>query len=125
MGVCVGLDLVDVETVRASIDAHGDRYLRRLYTDGERGECGRDARKLATRFAAKEATMKALGRGDEGLGWRSIEVRAGEGCLVDVVLHGSARELARQRGIQRLSLSVAVAGASAMALVTAEGSHEL
>jgi holo-[acyl-carrier protein] synthase len=61
MAVFVGLDLVDVESVDASIEAHGDRYLNRIYTEEERDECQMDTRKLATRFAAKEATMKAIG----------------------------------------------------------------
>ena len=61
MAVFVGSDLADVESVDASIDAHGDRYLSRIYTEEERDECRMDTRKLATRFAAKEATMKAIG----------------------------------------------------------------
>ncbi|HET9103107.1 MAG TPA: holo-ACP synthase [Solirubrobacteraceae bacterium] len=121
MAVCVGIDLVDVASVRASIDAHGDRYLNRIYTDEERDECGMDIKMLATRFAAKEATMKALGRSDEPLAWQSIEVRAQAGPGVALWLHGAARELARARGIARLSLSLGATGASVMALVIGEG----
>jgi holo-[acyl-carrier protein] synthase len=69
MAVFVGSDLADVESVDASIDAHGDRYLSRIYTEEERDEYRMDTRKLTTRFAAKEATMNALGGFDEPLPW--------------------------------------------------------
>ena len=120
MAVFVGLDLIDVESVDASIDAHGDRYLDRIYTEEERDECQMDTRKLATRFAAKEATMKALGRADEALPWRSIEVVERDGRGVGVVLHGPALALARRRGIEHLSLSLSGSGACAAAIVIGE-----
>lgn len=120
MAVFVGLDLVDVESVGASIDAHGDRYLNRIYTEEERDECEMDTRKLATRFAAKEATLKALGPTDEPVPWRSIEVVARHGRAMGVVLHGPALQLARRRGIEHLSLSLSGTGACAAAIVIGE-----
>jgi holo-[acyl-carrier protein] synthase len=120
MAVFVGFDLADVESVDTSLDAYGDRYLDRIYTEEERDECRMDTRKLATRFAAKEATMKALGRRDEALPWRSIEVVAGHGGAMGIVLHGPALELARRRGIEQLSLSTGAAGACAVAVVLGE-----
>jgi holo-[acyl-carrier protein] synthase len=117
MAVCVGFDLADVESVDASIDAHGDRYLSRIYTEKERDECRMDTRKLATRFAAKEATMKAL---DEPLPWRSIEVVARHGRVTELVLHGPALELARRRGIEHLSLSLSATRTCGAAVVIGE-----
>ncbi len=120
MPVHVGVDLVLVSTVRDSIEVHGDRYLRRIYTDGERNDCRGDAGELALRFAAKEAAMKALGREDEALPWRAIEVRAMDGRTPEVVLSGAATTLARARGIRSLSLSVTRSRGSAAAVVLAE-----
>lgn len=104
----------------ASIDAHGNRYLSWICTKEERDECWMDTRKLTTRFPAKEATMKALGRFDEPRPWRSIEVVARHGRGMELVLHGPALELARRRGIERLSLSLSATGACGAAIVTGE-----
>ena len=68
------MDLVRVDEVRDSLAAHGERYLERIYTEAERRECGSDPRCLAGRFAAKEATVKALGGGDGALPWDSIGI---------------------------------------------------
>ncbi|MGH2914303.1 MAG: holo-ACP synthase [Solirubrobacteraceae bacterium] len=124
MGVFVGLDLVDVESVQATLGAHGDSYLSRIFTETERDECGSDTRKLATRFAAKEAVMKALGRTEEPLAWSSIEVVARQGSAPELLLHGAALELARRRGIGRLSLSLSGAGGHAAAIVIGETGTE-
>jgi holo-[acyl-carrier protein] synthase len=65
MPLRVGIDLVQIEDIRESIAAYGERYLERTYTDEERRDCGGDPSHLAARFAAKEAALKALG-GDGG-----------------------------------------------------------
>ncbi len=123
MPVFVGIDLTAVEPVRDAVRAHGDRYLRRVYTDGERAECGRHPGRLALRFAAKEATMKAIGRRDEPLPWRSIEVRTGPGRVAEVVLHGAARRLARRSGVGALSISLSRTRSSACAVVLGEAAR--
>src|SRR5580698_8803672 len=64
----MGVDLAEVERIRAAIERHGEAFLRRVYTAGEREYCERFKNKYeryAGRFAAKEAAMKAL-----GTGWR-------------------------------------------------------
>ena len=67
MPVRPGIDLVDVDEVRAALQHRSERYLRRVYTDGEVAACmrpdGPDPRLLAMRFAAKEAFSKAVGTG--------------------------------------------------------------
>ncbi len=78
MAVRVGIDLVAVEAVRDAMREHGDRYLKRIYTEAEMREC-RTAQsmipeRLAARFAAKEATMKVLRPAEEAIPWRNIEV---------------------------------------------------
>lgn len=99
---------------------HGDRYLTRVYSEAERHDCRDDCRRLATRFAAKEATMKALGRHDEPLAWRSIAVEWDEGGRPTLRLSGPAAELARARGVKSLSVSFSRAHGVAVAVVLAE-----
>jgi holo-[acyl-carrier protein] synthase len=114
----VGIDMTDVEEVRESLRVHGDHYLERVYTEDERRECGTSARRLAERFAAKEATMKALAS-PERLPWHSVAVGRDAAGLPVLVLSGPAAELARGRGINRLSVSFSGAQAHAVAVVLA------
>jgi holo-[acyl-carrier protein] synthase len=120
MSVQVGIDLVSAEEVRDSLAHLGDRYRDRIYTEAELRECGADVLRLAARFAAKEATMKALRRKDEPLPWRSIGVTTdavGRPCLE---LTGPAATLARERRVIRLSVSLTDEAPSAAAIVFAE-----
>jgi holo-[acyl-carrier protein] synthase len=118
MSIAIGMDLVGVDEVEAAIQVHGERYLRRVYTDQERRECGGDARRLAARFAAKEATMKVLRRSDEPLAWRTIAVSGGAQPAVE--LTGDAAVLAERGGVRRLSVSLAGRRSTAAAIVVAE-----
>ena len=60
MPLRVGIDTVEVAAIEAALAAHGERYLRRVYTSREVADCNGDPERLAARFAAKEATFKAL-----------------------------------------------------------------
>ena len=74
----VGLDATEIERVANMIERYGDRFVRRVFTEGEIAYCQakRDfASSFAARFAAKEAAMKALGTGhSRGVFWTGIEV---------------------------------------------------
>ena len=74
----VGIDLVQLSRIQESMATFGDRFLRRVFTEGEIAYATRrrnPAPHLAGRFAAKEAAMKALGTGhSQGVLWRDIEV---------------------------------------------------
>ncbi len=74
----VGIDIIEVDRIRRAIGRWGQRFLERVYTSGEIGYCQAQARpeiSFAARFAAKEAAMKALGRGPKGgVRWKSLEV---------------------------------------------------
>jgi holo-[acyl-carrier protein] synthase len=115
---------LEVAQVAHSIATFGDRYLRRVFTDGELAYCtveGRDpVLHLAARFAAKEATSKALRVGDAPLDWRWIEVvrRADGAC--GLRLHGGMRALAKRRGVCTLRLSMSHDGAYAIAVVVGD-----
>jgi holo-[acyl-carrier protein] synthase len=116
----VGIDLVRTDEVGESVRLHGDRYLNRVFTDAEQDDAGADLSRLAAGFAAKEATMKALRRGgEEGLSWRSIELRrAGVGGPT-LKLSGAAADLAKQKGVRALSVSLTQEGSLAAAVVLA------
>jgi holo-[acyl-carrier protein] synthase len=117
----LGVDIVEVAQVALSIATFGDRYLRRVFTDGELAYCtaeGRDqAPHLAARFAAKEAAAKALRVGDSPLDWRWIEVVRRADGTCDLHLHGAMRALAKRRGVRDLRVSMSHDGAYAIAVV--------
>jgi holo-[acyl-carrier protein] synthase len=126
MGIRVGLDLVAVESVAETLRGeHRNHYLERVYTEREVDDC-RDSsgkiepERLAARFAAKEATIKALPGGGEGVRLTAIEVRPEPSGGVRLELSGRAAELAESAGIGELAISLTHdAGFAAAAVVTA------
>jgi len=105
----VGTDLCAVEDVEASILRFGDKYLRRVYTPREIAECERRAEPgpaFAGRFAAKEAVFKSLRSSDPIADWKAIEIERTPGGWCEVRLAGAMQELARQRNVSHLSLSI-------------------
>ena len=124
MGLRVGIDLVSIDAVEESIRIHSARYLRRVYTSREVRDCrapdgAPDPRKLAGRFAAKEAALKVLGVDDEAIPWQSIEVHNDRLGSPSIELTGAAERLAQQRGVTDLDLSITHAGPLAAAIVVA------
>ena len=97
----VGLDATEIDRVAGMIERYGDRFLRRVFTDGEIAYCQgkRDfASSYAARFAAKEAAMKALGTGhSRGVYWTGIEVVRRHGPP-RIVFHGGAAERCHAMG---------------------------
>src|SRR5881394_2292858 len=89
----LGLDATEIDRIAATIARFGDRFLNRIFTDGEIAYCRRrrvPAIHFAGRFAAKEAAMKALGTGrSRGVLWRNIEVVRVSGPP-QLQLHGGA-----------------------------------
>jgi holo-[acyl-carrier protein] synthase len=117
----VGIDMVDIDEVREALAAHGDRYLERVYTAQERAACGRNPRRLAARFAAKEAAMKALACEDR-LPWHSIAVATDSNDAPTLALSGPAAEMARARGVSSVVLSFTHGASYAAAIVLTEAS---
>jgi holo-[acyl-carrier protein] synthase len=124
MLVGTGIDLIEVPRIAHSIERYGERFLNRVFTLDEIAFCRRTARSaesFAARFAAKEAGAKALGTGiNHGVAWKELEVRRVPGERPTLHLHGRARAIAGQLGVQRVSLSLTHTAELAMASVHLE-----
>jgi holo-[acyl-carrier protein] synthase len=116
--VRVGCDVIAVEDVQKSLDTFGDRYLRKVFTKSEIDDCrGRNrAQRLAARFAAKEAVIKAFAEPGMPFPLREIEVTR-DGPLPVLRLHGAMAVRARRLGWLGSSLSLSHADCHAMAAV--------
>ncbi len=123
--LAVGVDLVAVDEVQAALVHFGGRYLSRVFTAHEvacaSGAGEVCARHLAARFAAKEATIKALGPSDRLPAWRSIEVRQEESGRCTLQLSGYAATLARRACLSDFAVSLSHEGNLAAAVVFALG----
>lgn len=124
MIVGTGIDIVDIERIRNSVDRYGARFLNRVYTAAEQAYCQRkrnSAESLAARFAAKEAAAKALGTGiSHGVTWLEIEVVREPGGRPTIAFHGRAQQLALRLGSRSAHLSLTHTGTIAMANVVLE-----
>lgn len=120
----IGTDIVECPRIGKMIETHGELFLRKVYTEREIRYC--QARKhaiehFAGRWAAKEAIMKALGTGrSRGVTWTSVEIRREAGGRPVVLIRGAAGEVARERGVAEVLISIShcrtYATAYAMAL---------
>jgi holo-[acyl-carrier protein] synthase len=120
----VGIDLVRISRVAESLDRFGERYLRRVYTPGEieyaRASPAHTAERLAARFAAKEAAIKALDLAERGVGWNQIEVARSPSGAGTLILHGAAAAMAAG---SELAVSLSHEGDYATAVVVCMPSH--
>jgi holo-[acyl-carrier protein] synthase len=120
-----GVDIAEVPRIRESIERYGERFLRRIYTDGEIKYCESKASRFesyAARFAAKEAGMKALGTGwNHGVRWRDIEVVRPKGQRPTIQFHGQAAAIAEKLGTKNIALSLTHTSEEALAHVILEG----
>jgi len=120
----IGIDIVAVERLAEVVARHGDRFLSRVFTAREIAYCRSRKRRnehFAARWAAKEATVKALRAPLEGgIGWHEIEVVVGEMGEPKVKLLGGAAQLAKKQGITQLHLTISHVSTLAVACVVAE-----
>ena len=122
--VGIGIDATDLPRVAEILERYGDRFLRRVFTDGEIAYCTRRRNPvphLAGRFAVKEAAMKALGTGQSrGVLWKDIEVvRAGGPPRLK--LHGGAASRAQEMGVKESLVTITHSEALAFAQVVLLG----
>lgn len=119
-----GVDIAEVSRIRESIERYGDRFLQRIFTEGEIRYCEAKAARFesyAARFAAKEAGMKALGTGwSHGIRWRDIEVVRPKGQRPTIQFHGEAAVIAAKLGAKNVALSITHTSEQALAHVILE-----
>lgn len=118
-----GVDIIEVERIARALERHPERFLHRVFTPGEIADCWpgeqHRTRRLAARFAAKEATLKALGIGLRGVNWTDIEVVKDSLGKPELRLTGRLAVLAAEQGISGLHLSLSHCKEYALAQVVA------
>lgn len=102
----IGVDIIEVGRLRQALQRWGERFLQRVYTEGELQACQSRLPELAARFAAKEAVMKALGTGRHGVGWLEVEVVSGPRVRPHVLLRGRAVGRAQELGVAEIGVSL-------------------
>lgn len=117
--VAVGTDIIEIARIENAIADFGERFLKRVFTERERDRYRHRVSELAARFAAKEATSKALGTGIRGIHWREMEILPNRRGKPVLILHGQAAERARELGLTDFSVSLTHSRTDAMAFVVA------
>ncbi|MGA2183073.1 MAG: holo-[acyl-carrier-protein] synthase [Bryobacteraceae bacterium] len=121
-----GVDIAEVDRIRAAAERYGARFIERVYTPleiayVERRKAGRYER-YAARFAAKEAGMKAIGTGwRRGVRWQDFEVTNLPSGKPTLRLHGKAAQFAAMLGVKNIALSLTHTATEALAYVILEG----
>src|SRR5881397_1222094 len=121
----IGVDLVECARIQHSIDRFGDRFLHRVFTDGEieySMSMKFPARHLAARFAGKEAVSKAFVAGiGKAMGWRNVDIQKKESGAPFLIFSGPAQELATKRGVTSALITLSHTEHHAIACVVLEG----
>ncbi len=124
MIIGLGIDIAEIDRMAAAMGRHGEHFLQRIFTEDEIAYCERHrhkAERYAGRFAAKEATMKALGTGwRKGVRWVDIEVVRVPGGKPTILLHGESAAHAARLGVKNIVLSITHSGNLAFAEVIFE-----
>lgn len=119
----VGMDLVLMSRIQTSVERFGTRFLTRVFTPEEQAYAQSSTplmfERLAARFAAKEAALKALGLAGQGVAWVDMAVVRQADGSVALQLSGQARALAERKGVLQTALSISHDGAYAAAIVAA------
>jgi holo-[acyl-carrier protein] synthase len=122
----IGVDAVDIERFRRVLSRR-PRIAKRLFSADEQEYSERaadPARRFAVRFAAKEATLKALGAGIGAAPFSDIEVVRGKDGAPGLSLHREAALLASRMGVERWHLSLTHTSDLAVASAVAEGTSD-
>jgi holo-[acyl-carrier protein] synthase len=122
----IGTDITECDRIARMIRRHPDSFVPRVFTDAEIAYCSRGKRQSAEHFtgrwAAKEAILKALGTGwSSGITWRDIEILNEPGGKPYVQLTGAAAEIAREKGITEIQISISHCTSYAVAFAVAVG----
>jgi holo-[acyl-carrier protein] synthase len=114
---CIGTDIIEIHRIEQAIRSRQGSFLRRIYTEAELELCQNRASSLAARFAAKEAVMKALGTGANGISWQDIEILSNSQGTPIVQLHAQARNKAEENRVAKFSVTMSHCKEYAVAVV--------
>jgi holo-[acyl-carrier protein] synthase len=115
--IVTGADIIEIARIERALADFGERFLRRVYTERERERYATRVAELAARFAAKEATSKALGTGIRGIHWREMEILSNPRGKPVLVLLGGAAKRAEELGLVAFDVSLTHSRTDAMAFV--------
>ena len=115
-----GVDIIEISRIEEMVKRWGTRFLDRIYTERELLICKGKPNQLASRFAGKEAVMKALGTGARGISWREIEIDSESSGKPVIKLHGKARSKADSLGLNELAISLSDSREYSVAFVVGE-----
>lgn len=120
MGILCGIDIIEIDRVKKSMEAHEKSFRSKVFTDKEIEYCENKKsakyKSYAARFAAKEAVSKALGSGiGEMVGWKDIEVLVHEDGKPYIMLSGKGKELYEKLGAVDISISISHCSNTAVA----------
>tara|TARA_B100000686_G_scaffold31534_1_gene32647 strand:- start:376 stop:759 length:384 start_codon:yes stop_codon:yes gene_type:complete len=116
----IGVDIIEIWRIGATLQRFGKRFLERIYTLDEITYCRNRAPQLSARFAAKEAVMKALGTGTRGIGWKEIEVQRSKSGQPHIKLTGRAAARASKLGVVSIEVSLSHSREYAVASVVGQ-----
>lgn len=119
----LGVDLADIDRVERVLERY-PRFAERCFTDHERAYAFRfakPARRLAARFAGKEAVMKSLGTGWRRIRWQDVEITGGGAPTVR--LSGTASRRAEMLGVTGVLVTITHTDTSALVMAIAVGEH--
>ncbi len=119
--LAVGVDMIEIARIERGIIRHGDRFLRRFFTEQEIAYCNGRLPSLAGRFAIKEAVGKAFGTGIGDISWTDVEVVCDGRGKPKLQLHNRARALAAEHGWSELDISLTHTDTHAIGFVVATG----
>jgi len=109
MIVGTGVDIIEVERVKKALDAWGEKFLNRVFTQRELDYVNTKkfpSENLAARFACKESVLKAFGDTRVGIQLKSIEVLNDKKGKPEIVLHGEAKEFAEKNSLDNIIVSM-------------------
>jgi holo-[acyl-carrier protein] synthase len=120
----IGIDLIEIERIQQNLEKHGSRFEEKVFTPTERAYCRSmpiPAQHYAARFAAKEAFLKALGTGwAKGITWQDVGIENLPSGMPRLVVTGRAREIAEERGVGAMHVSLSHSRGNAVAVAVLE-----
>lgn len=126
MVIGIGIDIIEIDRIKESIDKYGDHFLQKIYTEKELKYCLSKSDKyqhLAARFAAKEAVYKALSSGwDKYIGWKNIEITNLPNGMPIVTLNGDVKKFLSDQKNLKISISHSRDYVSSIAIIYNEAS---